>query len=256
MPEKKNKITNADSLQDKVYFISGGSRRIGAAITQSLHEHGANVVIHYRHSVQAAKKLAEKLNIIRADSALLVQADLSDVKKLKNGISKATRKFGRLDGLINNASTFYPTPLEKAHEADWDALFNSNLKGAYFLSQAALPSLRQTHGSIINITDIFAQQPLPNHNLYCAAKAGLLMLTKSLALELAPAVRVNAVAPGAILWPDNIENSEIEIEKKLAQVPMQRKGEPHDIVQAIHYLLAATYVTGQVIAVDGGRSLA
>ena len=255
MNKNENNNSESENLTGKVFFISGAAKRIGAAIAADLHASGANIVIHYRHSQKAAKELSEKFNKLRADSACLLQADLGDVKKLQDAVTKAALLFGRLDGLINNASTFYATPLSQATEGDWDALFNSNLKGAYFLSQAALPYLQKTRGCIINITDIFAEQPLPNHNLYCAAKAGLLMMTKSLALELAPDVRVNAISPGAILWPENENNNEMSVEKKLSRVPMQRKGEPEDIVQAIRFLIDATYVTGQVLKVDGGRSL-
>ena len=242
-------------LNNKTYFITGGARRIGAAIAENLHADGANLLIHYRNSSKAAKALAEKLNHMRPESVVLHQADLGDIKKLKSGMLKAIKAFGRVDGLINNASSFYPTPLEKANEEDWDALFNSNLKGAFFLSQAALPYLKESNGAIINITDIFAEQPMPQHNLYCAAKAGLLMLTKSLAMDLAPEIRVNAIAPGAILWPEqNYDNAESQ-KAKLARVPLGSMGEPQDIVQALRYLLSAKYVTGQVISVDGGRRL-
>jgi len=246
---------NTMKLHDKTYFVTGGARRIGAAIVEDLHARGANLLIHYRHSTKAAKALAEKLNLLRPDSVVLHQADLGDVKKLNAGIKKAIKVFGRLDGLINNASSFYPTPIDRATEDDWDALFNSNLKGAFFLSQAALPHLKNSRGVIINITDIFAEQPMPQHNLYCAAKAGLLMLTKSLAMDLAPEIRVNAIAPGAILWPEQNPDNEASQQKKLARVPLGTIGEPQDIVQALHYLISAKYVTGQVISVDGGRRL-
>ncbi len=248
-------IEDTMNLKNKVYFITGGARRIGAAIAENLHASGANLLLHYRNSSKAAKALAEKLNHMRPGSVVLHQADLGDVKKLKSGMQKAIKAFGRLDGLINNASSFYPTPLEKAKEEDWDALFNSNLKGAFFLSQAALPHLKNSKGVIINITDIFAEQPMPEHSLYCAAKAGLLMLTKSLAMDLAPEIRVNAIAPGAILWPEQGPNNKASQVEKLARVPLGTVGEPRDIVQALVYLLSAKYVTGQVISVDGGRRL-
>jgi len=242
-------------LNNKTYLVTGGARRIGAEIVKDLHANGANLLIHYRHSSKAAKALGEKLNLIRPNSVVLHQADLGDIKKLNSAIKKALNAFGQLDGLINNASSFYPTPLDKATEEDWDALFNSNLKGAFFLSQAALPYLKKSKGVIINITDIFAEQPMPQHNLYCAAKAGLLMLTKSLAMDLAPHVRVNAVAPGAILWPEQNPDNQAVQKAKLARIPLGTVGEPKDIVQAIYYLLSAEYVTGQVISVDGGRRL-
>ncbi len=243
------------NLTNKTFFITGGARRIGAAIAENLHASGANLLIHYRNSSKAAKALAEKLNLIRPDSVVLHQADLGDVKKLQAGMLKAVKAFGGLDGLINNASSFYPTPLKTASEEDWDALFNSNLKGAFFLSQAALPYLKESNGVIVNITDIFAEQPMPQHNLYCAAKAGLLMLSKSLAMDLAPDIRVNAIAPGAILWPEQNHDNAAAQKAKLARVPLGTIGEPQDIVQALRYLLSAKYVTGQVISVDGGRRL-
>ncbi|MBT8142987.1 MAG: pteridine reductase [Gammaproteobacteria bacterium] len=244
-----------DSFASKTVFITGAARRIGAAIAKDLHARGANVVIHYRHSQKAAKELAEVMNLARENSAMTVKADLGNVKALRSAMTRAARHFGQVDALINNASTFYATPFAKASEADWDALIDSNLKGAFFLSQAALPWLQKSAGCIVNITDIFADKALEGFSLYTAAKAGLLNLTQNLALELAPEVRVNAIAPGAILWPENETLDTYAHEKKLAKVPMQRKGEPQDIAQAVRFLLTAEYVTGQVIKVDGGRSL-
>jgi len=242
-------------LSGQVFFISGGARRIGAAIVQNLHASGANIILHYRKSQDEAQAIAHKLNAVRADSVYLVQADLGDVLRLQQQLQEACSHFGRLDGLINNASSFYPTVFSEATENDWDVLFNSNLKGAYFLIQAALPWLQKTRGSVINMTDIFAQKALKNFSLYAAAKAGLVNLTQNLALELSPEIRVNAVAPGAILWAEHESLSPQDVQKKLAKVPLQKKGELADIITAIRYLLSASYVTGQILAVDGGRSL-
>lgn len=242
-------------LDGKWALVTGGARRIGARVVERLHETGCNVAIHFRHSRDEAQALADRLNGIRANSVLLVQADLHQTDKLAPLIADVTDKTGRLDVLINNASSFYPTPLGSITEAQWNDLVGSNLKAPLFLSQAAWPFLRDSRGVIVNIVDIHARRPLRNHIVYGSAKAGLEMLTKSLAREMAPEVRVNAVSPGAILWPEEGMNANIQ-QKIIDETPLARSGNPDDIADCILYLVRdATFVTGQNIAVDGGRSL-
>lgn len=243
------------TLDGKWALVTGGARRIGARVAERLHEAGANVVIHYRHSAEDAQRLADQLNKTRAESALLLQADLHETDRLEGLIADLIGRTGRLDILINNASSFYPTPLGSITEAEWDDLVGSNLKAPVFLSQAAWPYLRERRGAIINIVDIHARRPLRDHIVYGAAKSGLEMLTRSLAKEMAPDVRVNAVSPGAILWPEEGMNRELQ-EKIVRETPLARSGNPDDIADCILYLVRdATFVTGQNIAVDGGRSL-
>lgn len=242
-------------LKNKTYLITGGAKRIGAAIARGLHAEGANVIIHYRTSSDAALQLAIDLNNQRMGSAFTVQADLSDITKLRDLAIELGKEHGKIDGLINNASSYYATPIATATVDDWDDLFNSNTKSAFFLIQACLPLLQTAQGSVVNLVDVNTLKPLSQHSLYCASKAALEMLTKSLAEELAPKVRVNAIAPGAILWSeDELENDEFR-KKRLANVPLERKGDPKNIVNAVKYLISAEYVTGQTIAVDGGLSL-
>lgn len=248
-------MTSPDTLAGKVALITGAARRIGAAIATTLHRNGANVAVHYRDSSTDADVLIEQLNGERRDSAAKFQANLSDTEALPSLVDSVLDWHGALDILINNASSFYPTPPGEITEAHWDDLIGSNLKAPMFLSQAALPALRDAHGVIINLIDVHAQRPLRNHAVYGSAKAGLAMLTRSLAKDLAPDVRVNGVSPGAILWPENGMN-EATKDTILKQIPMQRPGEPEDIAGCVLYLVKdATYVTGQIIAVDGGRSI-
>jgi len=243
------------SLNDKVILVTGAARRIGAAIVTCLHENGARVAIHYRGSADQAESLASHLNGIRAHSAVAVQSDLLDVDSLPLLIATVVDWGGRLDGLVNNASSFYPTPVGSIDEKQWDELVGSNLKAPLFLSQAAAIHLRDSNGAIVNIVDIHAERPLRDHSVYGSAKAGLAMLTRSLARDLAPDVRVNAVAPGAILWPENDMTESIQ-QSILDQIPLKRAGSPEDIAGCVLYLLRdATYVTGQIIPVDGGRSI-
>jgi len=242
-------------LNGKVLLVTGAARRIGAAIVTRLQENGARVAIHYRSSAKEADSLATRLNNERADSAATFAADLLDMKQLPQLISDVVDWAGRLDCLVNNASTFYPTPVGSISEAQWDDLIGSNLKAPLFLAQAAVPHLRQHGGTIVNIVDIHAQRPLRNHAVYGPAKAGLAMLTRSLAKDLAPDIRVNGVSPGAILWPED-GTSDAAQQTILRQVPLQRPGDPDDIAGCVLYLMRdATYVTGQIIAVDGGRSV-
>ena len=248
-------MSSQNGLSGKVALVTGAARRIGAAIATRLHQSGANVAIHYRGSAAEAAALVDKLNGMRADSAAAFQADLIDTSLLPGLVDDVTGWCGRLDILVNNASTFYPTPPGEITEAHWEDLMGSNLKAPLFLSQAALPELQKTEGAIVNIVDIHAQRPLRNHTVYGPAKAALAMLTRSLAKDLAPAVRVNGVSPGAILWPEN-ELDEAAKKAILEQVPLERAGDPDDIAGAVLFLVQdATYVTGQIIAVDGGRSI-
>lgn len=242
-------------LDGKVVLVTGAARRIGAAIVTRLHANGAAVAIHYRSSTQDAEILAERLNKERSGSAAIFQADLLEMRQIPRLIAAVCEWQGRLDALVNNASTFYPTPVGSITEAHWDDLMGSNLKAPLFLSQAATPELEKRNGAIVNIVDIHSQRPLRNHAVYGPAKAGLAMLTRSLAKDLAPRIRVNGVSPGAILWPEDGMSGATQ-QSILRQVPLQRPGDPDDIAGCVLYLLRdASYVTGQVIAVDGGRSV-
>ncbi|MFA7555307.1 MAG: pteridine reductase [Spongiibacteraceae bacterium] len=239
----------------KVVLVTGAAQRIGAAICRELHQRGFAIVIHYRQSSTAALALAEQLNAIRADSARCVSADLNSSNDIHALATAATQCWGRIDALVNNASSFYPTTLASASEADWDALINSNLKGPFFLSQALIQPLLQHQGSIVNIIDIHAEKPMLGYPIYSIAKAGLAMMTKTLARELAPNIRVNGVSPGAIIWPEPEPNEE-DKSLLLNTVPMQRLGEASDIAKTVAFLIEdAPYVSGQIIAIDGGRSL-
>ena len=244
------------TINNKIILVTGAARRIGAAIVTCLHENGARVAIHYRGSADDAEKLASELNAIRENSAAAFQADLLDTAGLPSLIDAVLQWGGSLDGLVNNASCFYPTPVGNITEEHWDELVGSNLKAPMFLSQAAAGHLRSSGGAIVNIVDIHADRPLRDHAVYGSAKAGLAMLTRSLAKDLAPEIRVNGVSPGAILWPENGMTEAVQ-KKILAQIPLQRAGNPEDIATCVLYLLQdATYVTGQIIPVDGGRSIA
>jgi pteridine reductase len=242
-------------MQSKTVLITGAAKRIGAEISRMLHADGMNIVIHYRSSKDEAQALCNELNALRADSAIILQADLHQTSELATLVQQAADYWGRLDVLVNNASTFYPTPVGEITEAHWDDLMGSNLKAPLFLSQAAMPHLRNSQGSIINIVDIHAFRPMKQHPVYCAAKAGLAMLTQSLARELGPDVRVNGVAPGAIIWPSS-EMDKLTQEAILDRTALKRQGEPRDIAATVRFLIRdADYITGQVIPVCGGRSL-
>jgi pteridine reductase len=242
-------------LKAKVALITGSARRIGAEIARTLHTAGACVVIHYSTSVTAAEDLISELNAIRPGSCLGYQAELGSVESLRNMISEVILLTGGLDILVNNASSFHPTPVGSITEKDWEQLFDSNLKGPLFLSQAAAPYLKASKGCIINMVDIHAQRPLAKHSVYCAAKAGLVMLTQSLAQELGPEVRVNAVAPGIIIWPETDQNKATQ-QDLISRTALKREGMPAEVAQTVLFLAqSATYITGQVIAVDGGRTL-
>lgn len=243
--------------EEQVAIVTGGARRIGAAIVAALHQRGLKVLIHCRESVAEARQLTDRLNAERSDSARLVSADLGDAGAPELIVSTALDAFGRLDVLVNNASTFYPTPVGRSDPSDWDALIDSNQRAPFWLSLAAARAMPEVGGSIINLVDIHAIVPLKDHAIYSQAKAGLIMQTRALAKDLAPRVRVNAVAPGSILWPEGPGAMSAEAAREiLERVPLGRQGTVEDIAGAVAFLaLDASYVTGQVLAVDGGRTL-
>ncbi len=244
-------------MEGKVVLVTGGAKRVGAAISRRLHAAGMNVALHYRSSRGEAQALASELNALRPHSASLVQADLLQVPDLAKLVQTTIQHFGRLDALVNNASSFFPTPLEEISDAQWDDLIGTNLRAPLFLAKAAASELRRNHGAIVNIVDIHAERPMHGHLLYSVAKAGLTGLTRALAQELAPHVRVNGVAPGVILWPEGKEWDDDERRRKIVtHTLLKREGEPDDIAKAVQFLLEdAPYVTGQTLAVDGGRSI-
>jgi pteridine reductase len=244
-------------MHGKVYLVTGGAKRVGAAICRQLHSAGANIVLHYRSSAQDALALRDELNAQRANSVLCVKADLLALQELPGLVAEGIRHFGRLDGIVNNASSFYPTPLEEVDEKQWVDLMGTNLKAPLFLAQAAAAELRRQHGAIVNIVDIHAERPMQGHLVYSVAKAGLVALTKGLAQELGPQVRVNAVAPGVIIWPEQGDWDSAERRQQIVEhTLLKREGEPDDIAKTVLFLLGnAPYITGQVIAVDGGRSI-
>jgi pteridine reductase len=242
-------------LIGKTVLVTGAAKRVGESIARELHESGANVVVHYKTAADTAQRLVDRMNAARAGSSLCLQADLLDHAALTTLIDQAVAHFGRLDGLVNNASTFFATPLGAIDEAAWSNLVGSNFKAPLFLTQAAAPHLKRVGGAVVNIADIHAERPLPGYPLYCAAKAGLLGLTRALAVELAPDVRVNAVAPGPILWPDDAAFDEAARARVVEHTLLKRVGNPRDIARAVRFLFNdAPYVTGQVINVDGGRT--
>ena len=252
--------TQTKTSEIKCVLITGGAKRIGATIVRLLHQSGYKVIIHCRLSQQAANVLAKELNTSRPDSAKVIQGDLNNETIYNNLIEQAFQCWNRLDVLINNASSFYPTPIGSITLDDWNNLINSNMKAPLFLAQAAAPYLKQTQGNIVNMLDVHGQRPMKEHSVYCSAKAGLAMITLSLAKELGPDIRVNGVAPGAILWPasDGAGGDMPEHTKKLIleRTTLKRPGKPIDIAKAILFLMKdADYITGQIIAVDGGRSL-
>jgi pteridine reductase len=244
-------------VNNKVVLITGAAKRVGAAIAQRCHQQGMRLAIHYRESAQHASTLCTRFNQQRKNSAITLKADLCDTDKLQGLIAQVLGEWGQLDVLINNASSFYPVPLAKVTPKEWEELIASNLKAPFFLSQLAAPHLKQQKGCIINLVDIQARRPLKNYSVYCIAKAGLVMLTKSLAKELGPEIRVNAIAPGIVLWPDDeTEFNEALREKIIARNALKRAGTPQDIAKTVVFLINdADFITGQIIAVDGGRSL-
>ncbi len=243
-------------MQGKVVLITGGAKRVGAASARLLHAAGANLMIHYRSSATEARALQAELNALRADSVALIQADLLDIGGLPALVNQTVATFGGLDVLLNNASSFYPTPVGTIAEKDWADLMGSNLKAPLFLSQAAAHELKKRRGCIINITDIHADRPMKSYVVYSVAKAGLVGLTKSLARELAPEVRVNGIAPGPIMWPEGDSNfDEVSRQRIISHTMLKRAGDPSDIALAVRFFAMDThFVTGQILAVDGGRS--
>ncbi len=239
-----------------VALITGGARRIGAEIARQLHAKGFNLLVHYHNSETQALNLIQTLNSSRANSAIAVKADLSDTQAVIQLARQGMDQWGRVNLLINNASSFYPTPLGEVTPEIWDDIFASNLKAPFFLAQALAPALKASKGCIINIADIYAERPLGNHSVYCIAKAGNVMLTKTLARELAPEVRVNGIAPGAILWPESEDLGDDVKSSLLAKILLQQRGKPEDIARTAVFLAQeSAYMTGQILTVDGGRSL-
>lgn len=243
--------------QQPVALITGSAKRLGRKMIETLHANDYRVIIHCNRSRPDADALALQLNQQRPASAAVLQADLLQEVSWPELAKQAVACFGRLDVLVNNASGFYPTPVATANTAQWQDLFGSNVKAPFFLSQALAPELARNNGAIVNMVDIHAGKPLAEHSIYCMAKAALLMMTKSLALELAPAIRVNGIAPGAILWPgeQSVSLKQQDKDAILAQIPLQQLGTAADIAQTLLFLLKAPYITGHIITVDGGRSL-
>lgn len=244
-----------DSLAGKAALVTGGARRVGAAIARRLHTAGAAVLIHYRDSETDAARLASELNAARPKSAAKVKAELLAPVAPRALVSAALETFGRLDLVVNNASSFFPVAVGAMEPSHWEELIGSNLRAPLFLAQQAAAELAKHDGSIINIVDIHAERPLKGYALYSIAKAGLAAMTRSLALELAPRVRVNGVSPGAIAWPEDGQFPDLERARILATTPLARIGSPEDVARAVHFLACAPYVTGQIVAVDGGRSI-
>ena len=245
------------SLHNKVVLITGGAKRVGAAISRELHAHGAKLMIHYNKSQSEARALQAELNLQRANSVTIIQGDLLNIAILPNFVKETVNQFGQLDVLINNASTYYATEIGQINEENWADLMGSNLKAPMFLAQAAAAELRKNHGCIINITDMHIERPKKGYVVYSVAKAGLVTLTKSLAHELSPEVRVNAVAPGPVQWPENNPQfDEVYRQRVINQTLLKQIGTPQDIAKAVKFLVAdAPFITGHVLAVDGGRSL-
>ena len=243
-----------NSLEDKVALITGGAHRIGAAMARVLHSQGMKIVIHYHTSEKAARALQEELHQARPESVMLVRGDLNNGERLaKNLVFETIESFDRLDVVINNASRFYPTSVSESTEEQWHDIIDTNLKAPYFLSQAAVAPLKKTNGCIVNIADVYGDRPLIGYPIYSIAKAGVIMLTKSLARELGPEIRVNAIAPGVILWPES-NLDEMSKQRIISRTPLKRSGDPEDIARTALFLIRdAGFITGQVMVVDGGR---
>lgn len=238
-----------------VALITGAAKRVGADIARLLHDAGYDLALHCRHSVSEAGQLADELEVRRPGSTMVLQAELAELDALPALVDTATARFGRLDALVNNASAFYPTPVGTASVAQWNELFASNAQAPFFLAQAAAPALRDARGAIVNLVDIYAERPLAHHPIYCMAKAALAAMTRSLALDLGPHVRVNGIAPGAVMWPSDGKPYDDQ-QAMLARTPLQRAGSPQDVAGAVLWLLRdAPFVTGQIIRIDGGRTL-
>jgi pteridine reductase len=247
--------SHAESSRRPVAFITGAARRIGATIARRLHAAGYDLALHCRHSRAELDALITGLERERPGSTFALQADLGDIAEIAPLIAAAVGRFGRLDALVNNASAFYPTPVGSATPEQWDELFGANARAPFFLAQAAAPHLGDRAGAIVNLVDIYAERPLPQHAIYCMSKAALAMMTKALALDLAPSVRVNGIAPGAVLWPD-AGKSTADQARLVEHTPLKRTGTPDDIAAAVLWLLRdAPFVTGEIVRVDGGRHL-
>ncbi len=251
-----NGVTQIEaSLEPKVALVTGGAKRIGAAIVCALHEAGMRVAIHFRNSVHEAEHLRDRLNDQRSDSASSFNADLRDVQQIGRLIENVQAAHGRLDLVVNNAATFFPTPIGSVSVEHWQALLGPNLQAPFFLAQSAAPELARNEGCIVNIVDIYARRPLAHHSVYSISKAGLVMLTRSLARELAPKVRVNAIAPGAILWPEE-GLDEATRARVIERTPLERLGDPSEIGKAVLFLVRdARFMTGEIITLDGGRMI-
>lgn len=248
-------VPASSALGGRVALITGGAKRLGHAIAYALHDAGAQLVIHYRSSKAGADALVAELNGLRANSAVALGCDLLNTPALPELVAQTLQQFGRLDILVNNASSFYPTPIGTITELHWDELVGSNLKAPLFLAQAAVPALRATQGLILNMVDIHAQRPLPDYTVYSIAKAGLVTLTKSLARDLGPEIRVNAIAPGPVLWPEQPISPELQ-QEIINKTALKRRGSPDDIARAaLFFAKDAPYITGQILAIDGGRSI-
>lgn len=244
-----------DKEKKMTALITGSSRRIGAVIVKNLHASGVDVGIHYNSSITEATSLCAELNELRPNSASIFSGDITVVNEAENLVKNFINWSGGIDLLVNNASSFYPTPIGEITENDWNDLIGTNLKGPLFITQAARDALKKAHGSVINLIDVHTRSPLKNHPTYSSAKAGLKMLTRSLAKDLAPEIRVNGISPGAILWPEDGMSEEAK-KSILEQIPLNRPGSPQDIADCVLFLLyQANYITGQIIAVDGGRSV-
>jgi pteridine reductase len=250
-----DRMSANDSADAPVALVTGAARRVGAVIARTLHRAGHRVVIHHRASTDAALALQADLERARPGSTLLLQAELAHFDRLPELVAQAVGRFGRLDALVNNASAFFQSPIGTTTPAMWDELFASNARAPFFLAQAAAPHLRAARGGIVNLVDIYAERPLANHTVYAMAKAALVAMTLSLAKELAPQVRVNAVAPGAVLWPE-AGKAYADQQELIANTPLARAGTPEDVAETVRWLLQdAHYTTGQVLRVDGGRAL-
>ncbi len=238
-----------------VALITGAAKRVGAEIARALHGAGYDLALHCRQSVEEAHALAQELEARRAVSTLVLQAELADLEALPALVDMTVAQFGRLDALINNASAFFPTPVGKATPEQWSELFASNAQAPFFLTQAATPALRASHGAVVNMVDIYAERALAHHPIYVMAKSALLAMTRTLALDLGPEIRVNGVAPGAVMWPSDGKPYDDQ-QAMLTRTPLQRAGSPHDVASAVLWLLRdAPFVTGQIIRIDGGRSV-
>lgn len=254
-PTTHDGTLTAAPLAGKSALVTGAARRVGAAIARALHAAGASLVLHYRSSAEEAAALAQELNGLRRGSATATQCDLLEAAAVTQLAHTAAAAFGGLDILVNNASSFYPTPLGDIDEDDWNDLIGTNLKAPLFLAQAAAAGLRERGGLIINLTDIHGVRPMRRHPVYCVAKAGLIMLTKSLARELGPQVRVNAIAPGPVMWPEDGVDAALR-DEIIARTALKRTGSPEDVARAVLFFASeAPFVTGQILAVDGGRSI-